>query len=342
MPEPAGLRFALRDFVRMQPTPGSHRVAVRAGVSVAVPLLAVILLHHPSWTPYAAFGAFTSLYGRNHVHLSRLWMQVGAGAALVLAVVCGAVTAALGAPAWLLVGAGAGLAGLATLVATVLDWHPPGSVFVVFAFGALAATGSGWPDVPVAALVATLSAAFAVGVGAVGAVLRGPAEPRGRRFGPVRTLQPVRALVACAVAGAVATAAGVGHPYWAMVAAVAPLTARTLSHQVLRSGHRVVGTSLGLLTAAPLLGLGLDPVPLVLVVGVLQIATELVVGANYGIAMLFITPMALLMGQLGAPRSATSLLFDRGVETAIGGVVAVGLVVLEHRLAARRFGLGDR
>jgi uncharacterized membrane protein YccC len=77
-------------------------------------------------------------------------------------------------------------------------------------------------------------------------------------------------------------------------------------------------------------------VPTVLVVVCLQIATELVVGRNYGLAMLFITPMALLMGQVAAPQPAVDLLRDRGVETAIGAAVAVLVVLYEERSRRRR------
>lgn len=90
------------------------------------------------------------------------------------------------------------------------------------------------------------------------------------------------------------------------------------------------------MTGAALLTLGLGPVATVLVVVVLQVLTELVVGRNYGLAMLFITPMALLMGQLAAPRPAGSLLLDRGVETVVGGLVAIAIVLLEESLRRRR------
>ena len=43
------------------PHDGAHRVALRAGVSVLLPLLLLVLAGHAGWTPYAAFGAFTSL-----------------------------------------------------------------------------------------------------------------------------------------------------------------------------------------------------------------------------------------------------------------------------------------
>ena len=109
-----------------------------------------------------------------------------------------------------------------------------------------------------------------------------------------------------------------------------------LTEVLVRAGHRILGTLLGLVTGAVLLSLGLGPVGAVLVVVVLQVLTELVVGRNYGLAMLFITPMALLMGQLSAPRPAGSLLLDRGVETVVGGAVAVAVILLEESLRRRR------
>ena len=76
--------------MRWGPHGGAHRVALRAGVSVCVPLLVLVLAGRVGWAPYAAFGAFTSLYGRRHARAERAGMQVVAGAFLVLAVTAGA------------------------------------------------------------------------------------------------------------------------------------------------------------------------------------------------------------------------------------------------------------
>ncbi|RYU13463.1 FUSC family protein [Nocardioides iriomotensis] len=155
-----------------------------------------------------------------------------------------------------------------------------------------------------------------------------PGRPSLRSPRPVDSL---RYVVAVGVAGALAAAVGIGHPWWAMVAAAAPLSAPGRQHQVLRAGHRIAGTTLGLLPAAALLSLGLEPVPIVLVVVALQVVTELLVPRNYALALLFITPMALLMGTVAAQPSTRALIVDRGVETAIGALVAITLVVVEHR-----------
>ncbi|KRE42073.1 FUSC family protein [Knoellia sp. Soil729] len=331
---PPTLDFAWPDLLRLNPVPaGSHRVAVRAGLSVAVPLLAVVLLDRTPWAAYAAFGAFTSLYGRNHVHLPRAVMQATAGAALVTSVTFGAVLAALQAGPWGLVAGTIVITVLGSLVSGVFDWHPSGPLFMIFGLGTVASGSGQWSEVPVALAVSAASALLAVVIGNVGAVIgRVPSQTRPRLRAPGGP-DPVRYLLAVGAAGTIATLLGIGHPWWAMVAAAAPLSVRGRSHQALRAGHRIAGTLLGLLTSVPLLLLELDPVPLVLVVVVLQVVTELLVGRNYGFALLVITPMALLMGQLGSTQSTTGLLFDRGVETVIGAVVAIALLAAENRRA---------
>jgi hypothetical protein len=83
------------------------------------------------------------------------------------------------------------------------------------------------------------------------------------------------------------------------------------------------------------LALDLAPVPMVLAVAVLQVATEWLIGRNYALALLFITPMAMLMGQIAAPRPMGSLLYDRAVETVIGAVIGL-LIILVGVLLRRR------
>jgi uncharacterized membrane protein YccC len=259
-------------------------------------------------------------------------MQLSAGAALTVAVLLGVLVGCLPERSWVAVGTVGVVAAVGSFVARAQDWHPPGPLFVVFAFGAVASLPHTLDDVPVAVLVAGLSAAFAVVVGNTGAVLRRrpPQEP-GRLRSPW-SWEPVRCAIAAVVAGSISTGVGIGHPYWATVAADAPLTAPGIGHQLLRAGHRVVGTLLGLGSAAALLSLHLEPVVIVLVIAGLQIATEFVVGRNYGLAMLFITPLALLMGELALARPMGPLLVDRGVETLIGACVAVAVIGVEALL----------
>jgi uncharacterized membrane protein YccC len=64
---------------------------------------------------------------------------------------------------------------------------------------------------------------------------------------------------------------------------------------------------------------------LILVVVALQAGAELWVGRNYAIALIAVTPLALLMVALVAPVPTSTLLSDRGVETVIGVVVGIAV-----------------
>jgi uncharacterized membrane protein YccC len=182
-------------------------------------------------------------------------------------------------------------------------------------------------------VVSASAALFAVLVGGAGSVWRTHRRPetvtrtRLRRgsYVDVALRHVLRCSLGCLLAGAMATGAGVGHPYWAMVSAVVPLAARDYAGQLDRGVHRVVGTAAGLLLAALLLAVDLPGLAVIAVIVVLQAGAELWVGRNYAIALVFVTPLALLMVHLVAPTPASVLLVDRGVETVIG--VAVGLLL---------------
>lgn len=337
-----------RELVAVNRTTGSHRVALRAAFSVMVPLLVLVFTGHTGWAAYASFGAFTSLYGRRSEHLVRLQMQASAAVMLVLTVPTGVAVGLLDAGWWMDVLVGMVIAATGTVVARAHSYHPGGPLFFIFAFGAIALMPHQHGDLLTALLVSGASALFSILVGTAGVLL----DPRGlrgawrERVGLTLDLQqnwqPAWMALGVLVAGTLAHLFRIGHPYWAMVAAVAPLSAPQVTTQVARGIHRTVGTTVGLVTAWVVLALHLAPVPAVLVVAVLQLLTEMWVGRNYAIAMLFITPMALLMGQIGVQRPIAGLLYDRGLETFIGSAVGIGIAVLGWAVRRRRLRLAAR
>jgi uncharacterized membrane protein YccC len=314
------------------PHDGAHRVAVRASVSVLVPLLVLWATDHLEWSIYATFGAFASLYGRERTASARLVLQVEAGVTQVVVVTLGVLVGLSEHRAWLAVPVCAVVAVGASYESARRGWHPPGSLFQVFGFAAVASSPASTDDVLPALLVSAAAALLSVVVGSVGAALRrarlspslgGQAPIGGAIEGVWRyALQSGAGVL---LAGAVATGAGIGRPYWAMVSAVVPLVARDLTVQLTRGLHRVVGTGLGLVLSWALFALDVTGLLLVLVVAVLQAAAELLVGRNYALALVFVTPLALLMVHLVVPVPTGELLRDRGLETVIG--VLIGLAV---------------
>jgi hypothetical protein len=320
-----------RRLVVFGPHAGAHRVALRAGLSVLVPLLVLWATDHLEWSIYATFGAFASLYGRERTGRARVALQVETGVTQVALITLGVLVGLSEARAWLAVPIAAVVAVGASYESTRRGWHPPGSLFQVFAFAAVASAPSTSEDILPAVLVAAAAAAFSVLVGAAGSALRGdrlvpwgPVHPIGGAVEGVwrYALQSGGGVL---VAGLVATSTGIGRPYWAMVSAVVPLVARDLPVQLTRGLHRIVGTALGLVVAAALFALDLDGLALVLVVALLQVGAELLVGRNYALALVCVTPLALLMVHLAVPAPTSELLADRGVETLIG--VAVGITI---------------
>ena len=146
-------------------------------------------------------------------------------------------------------------------------------------------------------------------------------------------LRSVRVTLAAAAAAALAHVAGFGHPAWAAMGATATLQGTTTQHAVVRALQRALGTVAGALIAWPLLDVRLGFWATAGLVVVLQVVTELVVVRHYGLGMLTITPMALLMTSLGG--SGEGLAIDRALDTAVGAVVGVGVVVLVHARARR-------
>ncbi|GAB3875093.1 FUSC family protein [Terrabacter terrigena] len=324
-------------LLRWGPHGGAHRVALRAGVSVLVPLLVLVLAGRVEWTPYAAFGAFTSLYGRNDARAQRAGMQVVAGVALTIAVTLGALVALTPDSRWLVVPLGALVAAVGSLTSDAYRWHPPGPLFLVFAFTVCAMVPAALTTVLVAPAVSSGSVLFSLAVSHVG-VLRGRGEwqrpdlpaPTFREAldAPGARTHLLRHVLALGISGAIATTLAWQHPYWAMVAAVTVLSGPDLASRLTRGLHRVVGTALGIAVAAPVLLWSPQGAWAVLVIVVLQVLTELVVGRNYAVALLFITPLALMMGQLAHAAPVGPLLRDRLFETVLGALVGAVLLLL--------------
>lgn len=323
---------ALTAFFRVGPAQNDHLPALRVALGVGIPLIALLLIGRIDLAIYAVFGAFAGIYGRGDPHALRLQHQAAAGGVLFVAIAAGALITAYDAGPWVVVAGSALLAGLGSLAADRLMLRPPGPFFPVFAFASTASIPSEAP-LGEALGAALVSIALSVAIGAAGWL-----HPRARIRPPVRRRNPApnpcqavvnafRYALAAGVGGALATTLDIGHNYWAIISAIVPLAAATRAVRLQRGVHRVLGTVGGLGLTALLLAARLEPWQLVLVLIALQFATEMFVIRHYSLAMLFITPLALLMSELAAPTADPSgLLVDRLIETLIG--VAVGMAVV--------------
>jgi hypothetical protein len=216
-----------------------------------------------------------------------------------------------------------------------LRWHPPGPLFPVFALGACSSVPAGPQQLPVALAVAVAAVLFALVLTACFARFE-PGGPGATALAPTPAPGPewtlshylVRYAAGVAVAGAIATA--IGHPYWAMVAAVVPMSAPDASGRIMRAAQRLAGTLVGVVIAWALLAAAPPPLVVIAVAALLQAGAELYVGRNYALAMLFITPLALSMTHLAHPVPVSGLVSDRALDTVVGVAVAVVITLLTH------------
>ncbi|WP_181387489.1 FUSC family protein [Streptomyces sp. Act143] len=170
----------------------------------------------------------------------------------------------------------------------------------------------------------------------IDAELAVPAVPLRRRLGPLTPLA-VRTATGCALAGYASLALGVGRPYWALVTA-ASLYQANLTLTWSRGVQRVVGNLVGVLLFAAVVPLAhLAPVALVLLCLVFNFGAEALIGRNYWLGSVCVTPMALLITEFAGFQEPGRLITERVADTVVGALVgfAAAVAVTNRRAGSR-------
>ncbi len=333
-----------RSLVRFGPPVGPRwHLATQAAAAMAVPVVVLSLLGLEQLGLLAATGAFAVLYGgrltpreRSRVVPLIAIALFGCAAAGAGAAVAGPVVTAVGLVLVAIVSAAASF-GLAV--------GPPGPLFPVLLFGLSAHVvdpRAAHVDPGLYLIVVATSLAFACTVVLVPLVLgrnrRAPARgireifPGPRWDATGRTLVVRSALVAF-VGTALATVVDPERAYWIVSAGIAVLGVSASRRVALTRGiHRALGSAAGgglylLIALVPLPGVVLG-----LVLGGLQFVIELVIVRHYALALMFITPLVLLiLGSAGA--GGVDVAVERVVDTVVGSALGVlsGLIVVRGR-----------
>ncbi|WP_241003094.1 FUSC family protein [Streptomyces sp. CB01881] len=147
----------------------------------------------------------------------------------------------------------------------------------------------------------------------------------------------LRMALGTGLAGWAALPLGLGHAYWAAISAAAVLHSVNVRTAAQRAVQRTLGTAAGLVLALGVLAAHPGPVALVLVIVLLEFLLEYVVARNYGLGVVFLTPLALLLTDLAAPSPTGTLVTDRVLSSVLGiGIaLACALLVVHDRAAVR-------
>ena len=327
----------LRDMFRMAPAHNDHHVGVRCGLGVGIPLILLLAFGRIDLAIFASFGAFTGIYGRNEPHRQRFGHQLRAGLLMLVVITAGALTSRLELDAWGIVLGTTAVAGLGTLATGLWRLRPAGSLFHIFAYAAISSVPN-QPPLWQALAVAVGTICFSLLLGQSGwlsARHRTPwVKPEWSRLTSAQRksilIDAGQYAVVAAVAGSIATLMGIGHNYWAMVAATVPLVGVGVRNRIYRGAHRILGTFAGLLLTALILLPGLAPWQMVVVIALLQFGAEMLIARQYALAQVVVTPLALVSTELAHHSSPALLIKDRAVETVIGAAVGMAMVLAIH------------
>lgn len=112
---------------------------------------------------------------------------------------------------------------------------------------------------------------------------------------------------------------GLDNPYWVPVSCAAIMQGATFRAVWHRKVHRIVGTAIGMGVAWAIFSLPLGPWELALVVTLLSFLIEILVTRNYGLAVIFITPLTVIFAEAAlASANPSHLMLVRLFDIVIG------------------------
>lgn len=319
-------------------------VGAQAALAAGIAMTLACLSPWPHLLGFVALGTLIALFGRFAPAGQRGPILFKAALCQTAAVLIMSLMAYAGLPPLVQLTALALLSGVYLLIATTGGYGPPGALIFVFAAGAAMGghdlTGV---DVLERTLATFAASVLSLGICAISEHLRPQATPE-RPF-PADPLRPQahrliasgRVALGTGLAAWLAILAGAAHPAWAMLGAMAVLQGTHLHITMNRAVQRMLGTVAGAALAWAILS-GAPPIwALILLLMLMQCLAELVIGANYALAQIFVTPMALLMTHLaGHGMAGPDMASERVLDTIIGAGIGIALALVFSTLDDRR------
>ncbi|SBS26939.1 hypothetical protein MAQ5080_00674 [Marinomonas aquimarina] len=122
------------------------------------------------------------------------------------------------------------------------------------------------------------------------------------------------------------------NPYWVPISCAAILQGATFRMVWHRNIHRIVGTVVGMLLASVIFSFQPPALVLAILICILQIIIEMLIVKHYGLAVIFITPLTVIMAEItSSGMDATLLLEHRLVDIVLGSVLGFIGGTIFHR-----------
>lgn len=138
---------------------------------------------------------------------------------------------------------------------------------------------------------------------------------------------------------------GMPRPYWVLMSCYIVMQGMNFRSIWLKQGHRIMGTAVGLLLAWAILAVVSEPWMVAVAIFILMFMIESLVVRHYGIAVVFITPLTIMMAEFSQPHALshastainmvdTDTILTRFWDTLLGCLIGLigGLIVHSKEL----------
>lgn len=330
------LRAEWAQLIAMQSSTRPWQMPFAAALATGLPLLIGAHFQHLNYGLVASLGGLTFLYLPNTPLSHRMVMLMACAFAMSACYTLGIMShffPALMIPVLIFI------AVLVTMICRFYNLGPPGSLFFIMAASIGAYSPIEVPQLPLMVGLITLGTllagliAFFYSLYALRLHAPQPVTPL-----PPATFDYVvfdSVMIGLFVGLSLALAQGLHlqRPYWVPVSCLAVIQGASLRAVWNRQIQRMVGTGFGLLLAWGLLSLPLTPWNISLMMMALAFVIEMAVVRHYAIAVVFITPLALLLAEAAtlAQAAPAALIQARLLDTVLGCLVGLaGGVCLHH------------
>ncbi len=318
----ARFKQSLAELCSIAPTPQRWHLPVLAGCCVAVPgAIGAYFGNFPD-ALYACFSSFLVLYlpGTRLAH--RMLTLVACAFGFIVCFTVGLLTASqpvLFIPTLLLV---------SWLVITICRYYrlpPPGSFFfivlLIIAGVRPTALSEVTHKVGLIALgtMSTCLLAFLYSLGP-GRQIEQPPAPTEKRINAV--ILEAGAIAMCITGSmVVAMLLDLSNPYWVPTSCAAILQGATFRMVWRRNIHRIWGTLVGLSLTSVLLEFEMSVWALLACIVAIQALVEFLVPRNYGLAVIFITPLTVFFAEATSQGLPDALVTSRFIDIVIGSTI---------------------
>lgn len=311
--------------------------AARAAIALGLPIAIAALLGVSHLGYNAAVGAFAVLYGGALPARERAKVMPFIASGLLCAAALGVLLGG-SRPLTLL-----GLAAVAIVAAALVygfSVGPPGVMFFVLVYGmfahARAATSAADAAQGLLALVVGSLLAYVI---AIVPLFEEPSGVKARplrellprsRWDPTATLLLERTIVVSILGAAAGLLVDPVRAYWVVAAAVTVVGVSAASTATFGRGiHRMIGTVVGAGVYVLLVLIPWSPLWIAVLLAALQFLVELVISRNYALALVFITPLVLVLtGAASGDFGSLAIAGERVIDTIVGSVLALAVTVL--------------